>query len=354
MPLKLAGPAKGGMTVNVALLTSEALILGCDSTASTGDYYINPFAVGIEKDSAGKFVVDAQGRYSIKFKYGDLAHITTDAWGGVTKMFPLSGQYCHVAAITSGAANLNNRSTAVLSSEFLAAQKKKPPQSRPKTVKAVATQFLAFMRAEHHKHYKSSTLPPNLQDGPEFLLGGFGSRDKFPSLFRIQVKENKIDEEFSPGEGGISWNAQSDTVERVVRGYDKKLRIEIENGFDQAVKAYQADMNAAALRIVSDVLSKLNATMPSGVDTTLPSPGPITMSWDDLRLPIPYSSLPLQEAVNFVSYLIFMQAGKSRFVRGVATVGGRTHIGVITKDKGFRQLNEPDLTHRFTGFADDY
>lgn len=94
--------------------------------------------------------------------------------------------------------------------------------------------------------------------------------------------------------------------------------------------------------------------MPEGVDTTLPAQISMNLPWDEVRLRIPYSALPLQEAVNFVSYLIFMQAGKSRFVRGVATVGGRTHIGVITKDKGFRQLNEPELTHRFTGFADDY
>ncbi len=34
----------------------------------------------------------------------------------------------------------------------------------------------------------------------------------------------------------------------------------------------------------------------------------------------------------------------------------RTHmnVGVITKDKGFRQLNEPDLSHHYTGFADDH
>jgi hypothetical protein len=49
-----------------------------------------------------------------------------------------------------------------------------------------------------------------------------------------------------------------------------------------------------------------------------------------------------------------MQAGKSRFARGVATVGGRTHIGVITKDKGYAQLNEPELAHHYTGFADDH
>ena len=35
---------------------------------------------------------------------------------------------------------------------------------------------------------------------------------------------------------------------------------------------------------------------------------------------------------------------------GVATVGGRTRIGII---HGFRALNEPELTHTHTGLLDE-
>jgi hypothetical protein len=63
--------------------------------------------------------------------------------------------------------------------------------------------------------------------------------------------------------------------------------------------------------------------------------------------------LPLQEAITFVAFLVNLQSGKSRFARGVATVGGRTHIGIITKGKDFRLLDEPELKHRHTGFGDD-
>jgi ethanolamine utilization protein EutP (predicted NTPase) len=98
----------------------------------------------------------------------------------------------------------------------------------------------------------------------------------------------------------------------------------------------------------------IRAKMPSGVDTTLPSKIKVAPPWDRLKTAVPYSALPLQEAVNFVAYLIMMQAGKARFAPGVATVGGRTHVGVITKDDPYRQLNEPELTHHYTGFADDH
>jgi hypothetical protein len=136
-----------------------------------------------------------------------------------------------------------------------------------------------------------------------------------------------------------------------MRGYDRKLRSIIEERFSTAVRAYQAEMNGAVLRILEDVLKKLNCSMPDGVDTSLPSSVPVAAPWDSINVNVPYAALPLQEAINFVSYLIKMQAGKSGFAPGVATVGGRTHVRIITKDKGFVQLNEPELTHNYTGFG---
>jgi hypothetical protein len=62
--------------------------------------------------------------------------------------------------------------------------------------------------------------------------------------------------------------------------------------------------------------------------------------------------MPIQEAINFVAFLVNLQAGKDRFARGVPTVGGRVHVGVVRKE-GFELLNEPKLTHRYTGFGDD-
>jgi hypothetical protein len=133
-----------------------------------------------------------------------------------------------------------------------------------------------------------------------------------------------------------------------------QVRTQIEAAVTAAAKAYEEQMGAAVLKIVDDILKALDQKMPEGVNTTLPSGISVTLPWQTFRLGVPYSILPLQEAVNFVSYLILLQAGKSRFARGVATVGGRTHIGVITKEKGYRQLNEPDLTHHYIGFADDH
>ena len=340
------------MTINVALVTTEAFVLGCDSTASTGEYYLDPFHIGVEKDAAGKIIYDADGRATVKFKFEQVEHIITDAWGGVTKMFLLCSKVCQVAAITSGPASLGGRTISSLASDYCAKPKAPGVKRAPKSVKEVAAGFLEFLRVEYLEHYKRSTLPDFAKDGPELLVGGFGKGDKFPSCYRLRVKENDVKEEFAGGDCGITWNAQSDAVEQIIRGYDTKLRYDIEEFFGDAIKAYQGEMNQAVLHIVDEVLKKLNISMPQGINTTVPSPASLKPPWEKFKVGVPYSALPLQEAINFVSYLVLTQVGKSRFARGVATVGGRTHIGLITKDKGYKQLNEPELAHYYTGFAE--
>ena len=60
------------MTTNIGLVTSDAVVLGCDSIASASTHYLNPFAMKWERDSAGNIVKDANGKWSVKFDYDDL------------------------------------------------------------------------------------------------------------------------------------------------------------------------------------------------------------------------------------------------------------------------------------------
>ena len=265
-------------------------------------------------------------------------------------MFHLADGPCQVAGVTAGLASLSQRPIALIAEEFCGRHKGK---ASLKTVDAVAKSFLKFTRAEFENHYRGSKIPASLREAPEFLLGGYGPNDEFPTLFRVNVRNNKLEKEFHGGGTGIAWNAQSDVVERVLRGYDRQLRAAVDNQLQKGIKIYTDEMNKAVLDIISQILGKLKRPMPKGVKTTLPAVNPLALPWDSLRLDVGYGNLPLQEAVHFASYLVLMQSGRYRFAKGVATVGRRTHVGVITKDKGFRKLNEPELAHKWTGFADD-
>lgn len=343
------------MTINVALVTSEAVVLGCDSIASVTRPYLNPLA-HIERDEQGNYIHDEQGRMVAHFRFEDLHQVVTDSWGGVTKMFRLCEDRNPVAGVTAGLAQLQRRNISAIAGEF---GRVKPPQPHT-TVEAVVNAFVAHVGAIYDQHYAGSELPPALRDDVEFLIGGFGSNDAFPSLYRVNLNNQPgelIRRVYGEGEGfggrtGISWAGQSDGVERLLFGYDHPLRASIERDIAAGIDRLHKSMSAAVVRILAETLGALKANLPEGVNTELPPKEELKLEWDSLRLSIDFANLPLQDAVDLVAYLVNLQSGKSKFVRGVPTVGGRTHIGIIDKN-GFKMLNEPDLLHRNTGYARD-
>ncbi len=340
------------MTINVALVTSEGLVFGCDSIASTTAYLVDPFALDWPTDQQEQPLKDAKGRPLMSYDQAMIQQVVTNAWGGVTKMCPIHSGNTPVVAVTAGLAKLNERTIKSLCDDFSAKQKRRK-NKRLVTVEAVAKEFLSFFRKEYEKHYAESTIPEQYRDGPEFLVGGYGKDDPFPSLFRIKVKENSVDKQFSDGKFGVAWAGQSDAVERLIRGYDGSLRVLVEQQIEKMQESQHRNMTSAMTRILGDVLQQLGAPLPAGVNTELPQREKAQIQWDQYTMMTGYGNLPLQDAIDFVAFLVFLQSGRSKFSYGVATVGGRTHIGVVTKSDGFTMLEEPKLKHRHTGFADD-
>lgn len=340
------------MTINVGLVTSDALVLGCDSIATVTAYFLDPFALTWNTDAAGKLIEDAEGKYSVQFDFRDLQPLVTNAWGGVTKMFEIHPAPTPVVAVTAGAAKLNDRPIASYGMEFFSSMQKREKKKFVK-VDVICRQFLAYMRNEFERHYASSPLPDSLKEGPEFIVGGYGRDDDFPSIFRVSVKDNRISQEFSAGKTGISWNGQSDAVERFIRGYDSSLKHDFETKIAAELTAYSKTITNYVAETINKILDLLEQKLPDGVKIELPEIKKIETPWNKYNVSIDYANLPLQDAIELVSFLVNVQAGRAKFARGVATVGGRTHIGVITKAKGFQLLNEPQLAHRHTGFGDD-
>jgi hypothetical protein len=134
------------------------------------------------------------------------------------------------------------------------------------------------------------------------------------------------------------------------------VRADVHRAVSQHLRTYSEDVKKSFASITNQILDKLGAQMPD-VAIDIPEIADISLDWSQYRTALDYANIPLQEAINFVAFLVNLQGGKARFARGVATVvatvGGRTHVGVITKDRGFRLIDEPELRHRYTGFGDD-
>lgn len=341
------------MTINIALVTNEALVFGCDSIASTVGHMVDPFSLTWQKDAAGNYQKDASGNPLVALEMSKIEPVVTNAWGGVTKMFCLHEGKTPVVAVTAGMAKFRDgRTIKSLAEEF--AEKQRGRAKPFVRVEAVANEFLRFFHRAYSRHYLGSAVLPQYRDELNFLIGGYGRDDAFPSLYRIKVRENTINEDWAKGKSGLSWEGQSDGVERLIRGYDGNLRGAVESYLQQAFADHHQQMTDAVARIVNDVLAKLGAAMPAGVDTSLPGSAQLTLPWDNAKLWVTYASLPVQDAVRLVSFLVNLQSGRSKFAYGVATVGGRTHIGVVTKTEGFKMLDEPILKHTDRGFGDDF
>ena len=219
-------------------------------------------------------------------------------------MFPIGTDRVPVIAIAAGMARLKDRTVGSLGLEFQRSARE------GRTVKDTANEFLEFVRGYYDQHYEGSQVPELFRDGPMFLVGGFGQHARFPALYRLNIQANTSTKEFANGESGLCWGGQADAVERIIRGYDARLRQEIEERIED-------------------------------------------FPFDQHKRQINYANLPLQDGVNMVSYFVLMQAGMARFGDGIATVGGRTHVAVVTKEKGVTMLNEPQLTHKYIGFSDE-
>jgi hypothetical protein len=328
------------MTINIALSTSEGLILACDSISSTTGYFVPAF---------GDHVQSIDGTtYTATYKISDVVTQVTDSWGGVTKMFLLHAGDAPVAAITSGLAKLNDRTMSSCAHEFH--RRQADDQYPLKSVGDVAAAFLSFMREKYDRHYQGTDVPEDFRDGPLFLIGGYGTEDFLPSIHRIDVKRNRAIQQFGPGQSGVAWEGQSDAVERLIRGYDVAVRIAIEKAVTEGIRQSREAASRATEQILQKLVDKVGAEKIGDMTVDVPESAPIDLPWDDFGARLSFNNLPAQDAIDFAAYLVNIQSGRAKFGVGVPTVGGRTHIGLITRQDGFRMIDEAPLTHRNTGF----
>jgi hypothetical protein len=335
------------VTINIAVVTSDAIVMGCDSVASVTAPMLNPFSVGPLRGEDGKPVKDKDGNWLVPLK--GIEHVVTDVMTGVTKMFKIyDARHTVVAVTTAGMGKLNDRPIAGVAYDFTQSIK---PKTKFNKVGDVVQAFYEFMRGEYEKDQKASEVPEEYWSSLGFLVGGHGKDDKFPSVYRIRMKDKKVKCEFEAGTTGICWAGQTDCVEKIIRGYDYKLLSKIHAYATEWLNAHHKNMSDNTVRILDETLKKLGVPMPEGINTELPAVPAFELDWDQFKGGVNYSNLPLQDAINFVSFLVLTQEGQQKFAPGIATVGGRIHVGYATKSDGFKFLNEPELTHSQTGFA---
>ncbi|SDI25591.1 hypothetical protein SAMN05216603_12914 [Pseudomonas benzenivorans] len=337
------------MTINIAVATRDAIILGCDSLSSVVETAGFPLrnGMGFAKDAFGNEMQDAEGRKLIAVD--EVRSVVTNVYSGVSKMFPVyeKGGFS-VAAITAGMAILSGLTIAEHAKRFCAEKSKKAF----KTVQAVAEEFLNYIRIRWEIDVDFVNTDPSLQQflpTLQFIVAGHCSEDNSGRVYKLDVATNRCIDTFPEGDHcGVCWSGQADFVERLLLGVDHGVRFSVQEQFGQKVN----EATTKALTAMVESLTKEGVNIPEGMEMDLAGM-PAAPSWDSAQANIQFQDLSTQYAIDFVELLVNTQSGMQRFGSGIPTVGGRTHIGVLRRGDAFKMLNEPELTHKHTGYAHD-
>lgn len=343
------------MTINIALATFDGLILGCDSLSSILETAIFPFrtSVDLAYDKDGNLLIDKNGNVSVPLTTGHYTDVATTVFGGVSKMFCLyqDDETC-VAAVTAGLAILGGVTIAEQAKRF----KRKTASDRTElnSVEDVARAFAEFITSiwndEFHpddNNDRPRETIPNIQ----FILAGFGKNDYYGKIYRIDISSGGLNEQFPDGNHmGMCWGGMADYVERLVRGFDASLKHKVGRQLAGAMKKQRE----TTINDISQALIAAKVVVPDDLDVQVTEEQPPTLPWDSTWADIDFGNLSTQYAVELVEMLVNTQSGMQRFARGIPTVGGRTHIGVLKRGEGLQLLNEPKLQHKHTGYADDF
>jgi hypothetical protein len=338
------------MTINIVLLTSDAVVFGCDSLSSANRPVIDPFSKGINPalDASGSPILDDAGNHVYSLRPENVSWLVTDVFGGVNKMFPLyhNGETT-VAAVTNGLAELEGKPIAEIVRRYHSERCGQQPAFN--RVEDVAADFCAYVVQAYQQHLTATGTVQQYATDLNFLVAGLGADDAHPSVYRLSAKANVCSPQFVGGNYGIAWGGIARHVERLLMGFDSHLKRRVEETFQRDVHAYQTSVVTS----VMEAVNQAGLTLPPSLALNIPPVPVVNPGWTDFETPVNFRSLPPQYAVDLVSFLVTAEAGMERFANGIATVGGRTHVGYIRAGKALEMLNEPTVTHTLTGFSDD-
>ena len=306
------------------------------------------------QDATGAAILDKDGKPVFAFDPVRVDHYPVNVFGGVSKMFLLyEDKDTSVAAITSGQGTVNGRTIAGLAAEY----KRSCETNRTvfDRVEDVANDFLNFMATEWMNQPHIKNLPPAVIPAVlpmlgtvNFIVGGFGKRDPHGMVFKLDVAKKDITSAFRPGLGhGVTWGGQANFVERLLKGSDSRLEVLVKRNILEALSAQRNGI----VQSVLDGLTAAGVQIPDGINFAFQEVLPAADQWDSFWAEVDYANLPVQYAIDLASLLVNTQSGMQHFGTGIATVGGRTHIGVLQRNSSFKKLKEPKLAHAHTGYS---
>ena len=324
------------MTTLVAFATKDALVLGCDSLGSMMKEMVDPWRLAKDFfDQNFKLKVDEDGDPLLKeFKdiYATAQEIPYNQMTHVTKMFSLSP--LEMGIMVTGISSIGNRTIKSLVNEFkrtdLAFNKKKSPSNY--TVKTLSNRLLKFIGKFYDEKYPGKMGKPSL----ELMIGGYDKRKPIPTIYRIYVHKKKVESPLNGG-FGIAFGGQTQEIERLVFGIDffNEIRLtrRIQDLFDRYRDLLQESLKKKG---VSEKLKRF---------TAFGDKLKLFKDWGFYEFVADWADFSEQNAIECVNFFVEIMIKSQQFSSMLPIVGGDVHVGLITKEDGFRFISREEYEH---------
>jgi hypothetical protein len=155
------------------------------------------------------------------------------------------------------------------------------------------------------------------------LIAGFSTGADLAEVYRIEINDGNCPAPIlaqSAEATGYLWYGQPDALDRLLLGYDARLRSVFEQLLQQV---------GVPLPQLGTVVDGLMAQVTQGFDIPLHTP-----------------PMLIQDAIDLAAFLVQTAIGFSRFRAGSPTVGGPIEIAAITKHDGFRWVRHKEYYDR--------
>ena len=323
------------MTINIALHCRDGMVFGCDSLGSMIKPFIDP-TTGvpiIDKSSGQPLLHPDSGEPIIDIRTMKSTNLVVNTLGYENKLLTIPGY--PVGILTSGLGMIDCRCIEDLIGEFVFSS---PPAEEKKiSVKSVVDQLKPYLGSLYEKEFR--TLP-DIKAGPKLnlIIGGYSSSEYLGEIYQLTFPSGDISNVNSKEKPYMMMTSgQNDAIERFINGMETNTAKNIIGSLLNMVNAALSRMEKHTREHILSELKK------RGIDAADIPPTPVLgmkeqVSFKLAKYNIPFNLFSIQNAVDFVVFLIYIVYGRQRFVVGIPTVGGKVKIAYITKHEGFRDL----------------
>jgi hypothetical protein len=317
------------MTTLAALSTKDALIMGCDSLGSVTRTFVDPIDLipffGGGPNFEHKLDENGKPLLGLKEIFGKTRDIPYNHMTYVDKLFSL--EPLPMGVMITGIASIGNYTIKNLINQFKSKEqvfKKTGPKHY--TVHSIASKILKFMKEHYDKTYGTQQTKPSL----EMIIGGYDKPKHIPTIFRIHVHENKVENTID--DFGIVFGGQMTEIQRIVFGTDNFNRLNLMIRNNQILNQYYEEISA---------FLKNNK-----FDIDIPKPDIINkynlfLNWSLTGFAANWGDFSEKNAIECVKFFIDVMVKTQQFSNTMPTVGGDIHLAIITKADGFKFCYQP-------------